>query len=36
MRWTYGKRDFMNMERALENCFLMTNGLGGYSAASMT
>ena len=36
MRWIYGKHDWSTMERGLENCFLMTNGLGGFSSLTMT
>ena len=36
MKWIYGKQDFKTLERAQENCFLMTNGLGGFSSLTMT
>ena len=36
MRWIYGKQDFKTLERGQENCFLMTNGLGGFSSLTMT
>lgn len=32
MRFVYGKQDMRTMERAQENCFLLTNGLGGYAS----
>ncbi len=32
MRFLYGKQDMRTLERAQENCFLLTNGLGGYSS----
>lgn len=35
MRFIYGKHDFKNMERAQENCYLITNGLGGYSSMTL-
>lgn len=28
MKWMYGKQDWKTRERGLENCYLMTNGLG--------
>lgn len=31
----YGKQDWKTMERGEENCFLMTNGLGGFSSLTM-
>ena len=34
MRFFYGKQDLRTQERTQENCFLLTNGLGGYAAAS--
>ena len=36
MKWVYGKQDWKTFERGLENCYLMTNGLGGYSSLTMT
>ncbi len=30
MRFLYGKQDMRSLPRAQEQCFLMTNGLGGY------
>lgn len=35
MKYRYGRQDFHNLERAEENCFLMTNGLGGFSAMTI-
>lgn len=35
MRFVYGKQDFKTLERGEENCYLMTNGLGGFSSLSM-
>ena len=35
MKWIYGKQDFKTMERGQENCFLMTNYLGGFSSMTM-
>ncbi len=32
MKFIYGKQDFQTLERGEENCFLMTNGLGGFSS----
>ena len=32
MRFLYGKQDMRSLARAQEQCFLMTNGLGGYSS----
>ena len=32
MRFVYGKQDLRSLERAQENCFLLTNGLGGYAS----
>ena len=34
MKFAYGKQDMTDLARAQENCFLLTNGLGGF--ASMT
>ena len=35
MKFIYGKQDWKNFERGEENCYLMTNGLGGFSSLSM-
>ena len=35
MKFIYGRQDFKTMERAEENCYLMTNGLGGFSSLTM-
>lgn len=32
MKFIYGKNDWKSMERGQENCYLLTNGLGGYSS----
>lgn len=34
MRFSYGKQDWKTFERGEENCYLMTNGLGGFSSLS--
>ena len=34
MRFFYGKQDMRTQSRAQENCFLLTNGLGGYVSVS--
>ncbi len=34
-KFSYGKQDWKNLERGEENCYLMTNGLGGFSSLSM-
>lgn len=36
MKWIYGKHDWNTLERGEENCYLMTNYLGGYSSQTMT
>lgn len=36
MKFRYGKQDWKTFERGEENCFLMTNGLGGFSSLTMT
>lgn len=36
MKYIYGKQDFQTLERGEENCFLMANGLGGFSSLTMT
>ena len=35
MKFIYGKNDWSSMERGQENCFLLTNGLGGFSSLTM-
>lgn len=35
MKFIYGKNDWVNMQRGQENCYLLTNGLGGYSSMTM-
>ena len=35
MKFIYGKQDWKTFERGEENCFLMTNGLGGFSSLTM-
>lgn len=32
MKFRYGKQDWKTFERGEENCYLMTNGLGGFSS----
>ena len=27
MKWIYGRQDWKTLERGLENCYLLTNGL---------
>ena len=34
MRFVYGRQDAPDRVRAQENCYLLTNGLGGYSSLS--
>lgn len=34
MKFLYGRQDMPNLMRAQENCFLLTNGLGGYASLS--
>lgn len=36
MRFIYGKADWKNTERGIENGFLLTNGLGGFCAQTVT
>lgn len=36
MRYIYGKQDWRDSDRGQENCFLLTNGLGGFCSQSMT
>ncbi len=35
MKFIYGKNDWSNMDRAEENCYLLTNGMGGFSSLTM-
>ena len=35
MKFIYGKNDWSSIERGQENCFLLTNGLGGFSSLTM-
>lgn len=35
MRFIYGRQEFKTMERGQENCYLLTNGLGGFSGATV-
>lgn len=35
MKYVYGKQDFADLKRGQENCYLMTNGLGGFSSLTM-
>lgn len=35
MRFLYGKNDWKTLDRGQENCYLITNGLGGYSSLTM-
>lgn len=35
MRFVYGKQDWATMGRGQENCYLLTNGLGGFSSGTM-
>ncbi len=35
MKFLYGKQDWKTFERGEENCYLMANGLGGFSSLSM-
>ena len=35
MRFIYGKQDWKTLERGEEYCYLMTNGLGGFSSLSL-
>lgn len=36
MKFIYGKNDWSSMERGQENCYLLTNGLGGFSSLTMS
>ena len=35
MKFVYGKQDWRTKERGQENCYLLTNGLGGFSSCTM-
>lgn len=35
MKFIYGKQDLSTLKRGQENCFLLTNGLGGFSSFTM-
>lgn len=35
MRFVYGKQDFKTLQRGEENCYLLTNGLGGFSSTTI-
>jgi predicted glycogen debranching enzyme len=35
MEFIYGKNDWADLSRGQENCYLLTNGLGGYSSMTM-
>lgn len=35
MKYIYGKNDLKTLSRAQENCYLLTNGLGGFSSCTM-
>lgn len=35
MRFVYGLNDLRTLERAEENCYLLTNGLGGFSSLTL-
>lgn len=35
MKFIYGRQDFKTFERGEENCYLMTNGLGGFSSMTI-
>lgn len=35
MKFIYGKNDLKTLERAQENCYLLTNGMGGFSSCTM-
>ena len=36
MKFVYGKQDWKTFERGEENCYLMANGLGGFSSLTVT
>lgn len=35
MKFIYGKQDWITRQRGQENCYLLTNGLGGFSSGTM-
>lgn len=35
MKFIYGKQDWATVQRGQENCYLLTNGLGGFSSLTM-
>lgn len=35
MRFVYGLNDFRDIDRAEENCYLLTNGIGGFSSLTI-
>ncbi len=35
MKFIYGKNDLKTLSRAQENCYLLTNGMGGFSSCTM-
>ncbi len=35
MKFHYGKMDWLTLERGQENCYLLTNGLGGFSSGTI-
>lgn len=35
MKFVYGRQHWAARERGQENCYLLTNGLGGFSSGSM-
>ena len=35
MKFRYGKMDWLTLERGQENCYLLTNGLGGFSSSTI-
>lgn len=35
MKFIYGKQEFNTLSRGQENCYLLTNGLGGFSSVTM-
>ena len=36
MKWIYGKNSWRTPEQGEENCYLLTNGLGGFSSLTIT
>lgn len=36
MKFIFGRRDIINTEISEESCYLMTNGLGGFSSLTIT